>query len=106
MSKFTCVDCKKEFEFSEKERYSYQSKGLIYQPKRCLECRSIKRAKRDGRPTFPFTCSRCKCLSHIDFQPSPGKPLYCADCLRIIKEEQELKEMAKDFARFPKVGTF
>ena len=39
--KIICIDCNKEFEFSEHERAFYERKGLSV-PKRCPNCRKYK----------------------------------------------------------------
>ncbi len=40
-----CIDCKMDFSFSEGERAFYDSRGLT-EPKRCANCRAVKKAKR------------------------------------------------------------
>lgn len=41
----TCIDCGKDFEFTEGEETFYQQKGLV-PPKRCKKCRQLKRQER------------------------------------------------------------
>lgn len=57
----TCIDCGKEFEFTEGEETFYQQKGLV-PPKRCKKCRQIKRQERGNgesshRPEKKFKSS-------------------------------------------------
>lgn len=42
-----CVDCGKEFVFTEGEQAFYQEKGL-HEPKRCKECRAKARERRSA----------------------------------------------------------
>lgn len=42
--KLICIDCGKEFEFTEGEQKFFNLKGFA-QPKRCYRCRQIKKRK-------------------------------------------------------------
>lgn len=44
-------------------------------------------AAREGRPMFPVTCDRCGRATEVPFQPTPGKPVYCKECLAIVRAE-------------------
>ena len=44
----TCVDCGKDFNFSEKEQVFYNQRGF-QEPKRCKVCRRAKKQQRHGR---------------------------------------------------------
>lgn len=44
----TCVDCKADFFFTFGEAAFYQSKGFT-EPKRCPNCRQIKKEQRESR---------------------------------------------------------
>lgn len=37
---------------------------------------------------YPTTCDRCGRATEIPFEPTPGKPKYCKDCLAIIRAER------------------
>ena len=41
--KLVCEDCGKEFDFTAGEQEFYAEKGLVNKPKRCPECRRIRR---------------------------------------------------------------
>lgn len=43
--KLTCIDCGREFEFTDGEAAYYAERGL-YPPKRCKKCRVTKRQER------------------------------------------------------------
>ena len=40
-----CVDCGKEFVFTEGEQAFYKEKGFENEPKRCPDCRKAKKAQ-------------------------------------------------------------
>jgi hypothetical protein len=42
----TCVDCGKEFIFTEKEQEFYKKMNFTNEPKRCKECRDKKKAEK------------------------------------------------------------
>ena len=44
-----CVDCGKEFVFTEGEQAFYKEKGFENEPKRCPDCRRAKKAQRNNR---------------------------------------------------------
>ncbi|MEK7073638.1 MAG: type IV secretion system DNA-binding domain-containing protein [Patescibacteria group bacterium] len=35
------------------------------------------------------TCSRCKKVMQLTFQPDPSRPYFCDDCFKIVKEERK-----------------
>ncbi len=35
-----------------------------------------------------YTCTRCGNSTTLTFIPDPAKPIYCKDCLKIVREEQ------------------
>jgi hypothetical protein len=63
----TCIQCGKEFIFSEDEQEFYKSRGYT-SPHRCKQCRVTRRQQ------TPATCSRCG-NSFVE-----GSPVYCAAC--------------------------
>ncbi|KRQ86279.1 hypothetical protein ABG79_01902 [Caloramator mitchellensis] len=44
--KLNCVDCGKEFVFTEGEQAFYKEKGFENEPKRCPDCRRAKKAEK------------------------------------------------------------
>lgn len=47
----TCIQCNEQFNFTEGEQQFYQSKGF-QQPKRCLNCRRLKKQGNPQEQTF------------------------------------------------------
>lgn len=45
--KITCVECKKEFVFAERDQQFFREKGYT-NPKRCKACRKEKKANKAG----------------------------------------------------------
>jgi len=37
---------------------------------------------------YPTTCDRCGRATEVPFEPTPGKPKYCKDCLAIVRAER------------------
>jgi len=83
-----CTKCGREFDFSGEKRQVAIDSGLLYEPKKCLECRHEARCLSNNKPLYPYTCSKCKRLAHVTFLPHPSRPLYCTDCL-IEKKNSE-----------------
>jgi CxxC-x17-CxxC domain-containing protein len=50
---------------------------------------------------FPAICTRCGKPTEVPFKPDPEKPVYCADCFAIIKEER--KQQQKQAPRPPQL---
>lgn len=47
--------------------------------------------KKKDKPKFPHTCSRCGKVWEMPVQLDPSRPMYCADCLPLIREERKDK---------------
>jgi len=47
-TELTCKDCGKPFVWTEKEQQFYKEKGFS-EPKRCRDCRVIKKQARNGQ---------------------------------------------------------
>ncbi len=87
-----CSDCGATFTFSVEEQEFFQSKGYTNEPKRCLECRQVRKSERYGdsgygsrRQMFPATCAECGKDTEVPFEPRGDKPVYCSDCYRKIR---------------------
>jgi CxxC-x17-CxxC domain-containing protein len=48
-----------------------------------------KDKKRDDRPIFEVKCSRCSNVTSTNFQPDGVRPVYCRECLEVIREEKK-----------------
>src|SRR5512136_492937 len=83
----TCVDCGKQFTFTESEQEFYQSKGFST-PGRCPDCRAARKAARNNggtysssgsynsyssyggeRQMYPAVCAQCGKATQVPFQP-------------------------------------
>ncbi|MFC1899790.1 zinc-ribbon domain containing protein [Chloroflexota bacterium] len=87
-----CSDCGATFTFSAEEQEFYQSKGYTNDPKRCPDCRRVRKAERNGnsgygapRQMFPAVCAECGQNTEVPFQPRGDKPVYCSDCFRKVR---------------------
>ncbi len=47
--------------------------------------------KKKDKPAFPHTCSRCGKVWEMPIQLDASRPMYCAECLPIVREEQKMK---------------
>jgi len=86
----TCRDCGREFLFTVGEQEFYASRGLMNQPSRCSECRSIRKnaggdmggRPRSERQLFTAQCSSCGGEARVPFQPRGDRPVYCSNCFQ------------------------
>jgi CxxC-x17-CxxC domain-containing protein len=98
----TCADCGTPFTFSAEDQAYHQERGFTNEPRRCVSCRSVKRAERNSggggsygggsnsggggyggqREMFSVTCSQCGKEAQVPFQPRGDRPVYCSDCFR------------------------
>src|SRR5512136_2313733 len=90
----TCVDCGKQFAFTESEQEFYQSKGFST-PGRCPDCRAARKAARNSgssysgsysggssygsgeRQMYPAVCAQCGKNTQVQFQPRGDLAVYC-----------------------------
>jgi CxxC-x17-CxxC domain-containing protein len=92
----TCSDCGNAFTFTESEQSFFAGKGFS-EPKRCPECRAIRKAQNGGGSSagynserrsagpvemFEAVCASCGQTARVPFRPTSGKPVYCSDCFR------------------------
>ena len=47
-------------------------------------------AKKKDKPKFKHTCSRCGAVWEMPIQLDPTRPMYCAECLPLIKDEKKI----------------
>lgn len=83
-----CRDCGIEFIFSAGEQEFYAAKGLVNDPGRCPECRSLRREGRAvprAHVLHDVTCAVCGTLTQVPFVPSQGRPVYCQECFQQIR---------------------
>ena len=82
----TCRDCGKDFVFTAGEQEFYASKGLQHEPRRCGDCRNVRRqsdgAGRAPRAMHDVICNSCGRLTQVPFIPTGSRPVYCLDCFQ------------------------
>jgi protein-arginine kinase activator protein McsA len=47
--------------------------------------------KKKDKPKFKHTCSRCGTVWEMPVQLDPSRPMYCAECLPIVRDERKIK---------------
>jgi len=57
--------------------------------------------KKKDKPKFSHTCSRCGKVWDMPVQLDPSRPMYCSDCLPIVRDEQKDKERIKKIGPEP-----
>jgi len=82
-----CQDCGNEFTFTVGEQEFYEEKGFQNEPKRCPECRKLRKHQgRDfSRKLYSVICADCGSETQVPFEPRSGKPVYCRDCFEARK---------------------
>lgn len=48
-----------------------------------------KPKKKDNKPSFEVSCSRCSKKTTTNFEPDGVRPIYCKECLEIIRSEKK-----------------
>jgi CxxC-x17-CxxC domain-containing protein len=48
-----------------------------------------KSKKKDNKPSFEVLCSRCSKKTTTNFEPDGVRPIYCKECLEIIRSEKK-----------------
>lgn len=86
----TCRRCRTVFVFTAAEQEFFQSKQLQNEPKRCSNCRILRRLEEQGKDISVCTevaCDRCQTLTLVPFKLTGGKPVYCASCMHAKKAQ-------------------
>ena len=90
----TCVDCGAEFTFTAGEQEFHASKGFTNEPRRCPNCRRVRKgdggggggggggAPRGDREMYTVPCASCGKEAKVPFQPRGDRPVYCSDCFQ------------------------
>jgi CxxC-x17-CxxC domain-containing protein len=88
----TCADCGASFDFTAEEQEFHAGKGFTNDPKRCMSCRQVRKAERDGggyggsfgsrppREMHAVVCAECGKDTEVPFKPTGDRPVYCSDC--------------------------
>ena len=87
-----CVDCGESFTFTAGEQEFHASKGFTSEPRRCPNCRRLKKQqngdaggfgdRRPPRQMFDATCASCGKDAKVPFEPRGDRPVYCSDCFQ------------------------
>ncbi len=102
--RITCHDCGTVFTFTAGEQEQFASVGRLNAPKRCVPCRAKRKqttSKNDSLPNvipgnidygsssrrmYAAKCSTCGKDTQVPFEPRSGRPVYCYDCFRKVKQ--------------------
>lgn len=79
-----CKDCGAQFTFTAGEQEFYAEKGFQNEPVRCKDCRSNRKAQRNGgeREMYDAICADCGAPTKIPFVPRNDRPVYCSNCFQ------------------------
>ncbi len=94
-----CSDCGATFAFSAEEQELFKTKGYTNEPKRCPTCRQARKSERNvgvgsssryepQRQMFPAKCAECGKDTQVPFEPRTGRPVYCSDCYRKVRQSR------------------
>lgn len=80
-----CKDCGNTFIFTVGEQEFYAEKGFENEPLRCRDCRTSRKASRNGnvgriREMHTVVCADCGVETQVPFQPTSDRPVYCREC--------------------------
>ena len=84
----TCVDCGASFTFTAGEQEFHASKGFTNEPRRCPNCRRLRKGEAGGggarpaRELFSVVCASCGKDAKVPFEPRGDRPVYCSDCFQ------------------------
>ncbi|MBI4299019.1 MAG: zinc-ribbon domain containing protein [Chloroflexi bacterium] len=85
----TCVECGSPFTFTAGEQEFYASKGYSNEPKRCPQCRELRKSqqgyRRGPQEMHPAVCAQCGKETTVPFRPRGDRPVYCSDCFSQMK---------------------
>ncbi len=93
---------KQEIDEAEEEMTEY----LRISPERMASIIKIQEGKKKDKPKFSHTCSRCGKVWEMPIQLDTSRPMFCAECLPIIKEERKTKSSFVKTAFTPALKTF
>lgn len=87
----TCNDCGATFLFSAGEQEFFATKGFQNEPKRCPDCRRVRRSRMNElaagpRQMHPVVCAQCGVETEVPFQPTGIRPVYCRACFDQLRQ--------------------
>lgn len=90
-----CSDCGESFVFTAGEQEFHASKGFTREPRRCPNCRRLKKQqngeaggsfgggdRRPPRQLYDAVCASCGKEAKVPFEPRGDRPVYCSDCFQ------------------------
>lgn len=73
---------------------------LRFSPERLAAIQAKAPAGKKKKPMFKHTCDRCGIVWEMPIQLDTSRPVYCAECLPLVKEEKKFKgKMIKSAVR-------
>lgn len=79
-----CQSCGLDFVFSASEQGFFASRDLRNEPKKCHDCRHVRKLVQKGLPAENMTevnCATCGITTRVPFKPTGYKPVYCGSCM-------------------------
>lgn len=76
---------------TEAEEESAPVEYLRFSPERMAAIAKSLPPQKKEKPKFKHTCTRCGKEWEMPVQLDPSRPMYCAECLPIIREEKKVK---------------
>lgn len=80
----------REAEAEAAEESSQREEILRFSPERLAAITKMQPKKKE-KPKFKHTCSRCGTVWEMPVQLDPSRPMYCAECLPIVRDERKIK---------------
>jgi CxxC-x17-CxxC domain-containing protein len=74
--------------------------------RRTDERRRDERRKTDALYRFDAICARCGKATKVSFQPDGQRPVYCKDCLNLLREEKNKETEARRLAKQEELKKF
>jgi hypothetical protein len=68
------------------------SEYLRISPERLSAISKPPQPAKKEKPKFPHTCTRCGKVWDMPIQLDTSRPIYCAECLPIVREEKKMKK--------------
>ncbi len=67
------------------------SEYLRISPERLASIVKPPQGQKKEKPKYPHTCTRCGKVWEMPIQLDPTRPMYCAECIPLIREERKTK---------------
>lgn len=64
---------------------------LRFSPERLAAISKAAPAQKKDKPKFKHSCSRCGKVWEMPIQLDPTRPMYCSDCLPLVRDEKKVK---------------